>query len=340
MKGFWFLLVFGIGYSWTASSQDMQYSQYYANSLYLNPAFAGSTGMQRVGVSFRNQWPGLEQTFIGYTAYFDHFEERINSGFGLILHGANESFTQTSLIDIGLIYSYRLKLSPTDFIQAGGQISFVSRDALFDRMVLGTQLDIDKGVIIGAPGDGFDGDSKLRAADAHAGLMYLGKKAWLGVAAFHLLQPEISYLTGNSNSLPMKLGVHGGYRFNLSPGDINDYFNNSDQTRSFAVGFNYKKQGQYSQLDLGGEFFFEPLILGIWYRGLPTKYELPNNESMVAVFGVNLDNGLDLGYSFDFPISELGYRGSGGAHEISIRYTFSWSDPSKKYYAPLPTFRY
>lgn len=321
-------------------AQDIQYSQYYANPIYLNPAFAGSTGQTRFGVNFRNQWPALEESFVAYTAYFDHYEERINSGFGLIIQGAQESFTQTSLNEIGLVYSYRLRLSDKSYIQAGIQGSFVAREALFDRVILGTQLDIDRGVIVGEPGSAFDGDSELKSADAHAGLLYFGRKVWLGVSVAHLLEPEISYLADNSNQLPMKYSLHGGYRFDLSPGDINDYFNNTDQERSFALGINYKQQGQFSQLDLGAEFFFEPLVLGFWYRGLPTKYSLPNNEALIFLLGVSLSSGLELGYSFDYSISKLGFSSSGGAHEVSMRYTFSAKDPRKRYYAPLPSFRY
>jgi len=322
------------------SGQDIQYSQYYANPIYLNPAATGSTDRNRVGVNFRNQWPALDQTFVAYTAYFDLYSERFNSGFGVIIHGADETFTQTSTKEIGLTYSYRLKLSEDNFIQAGFQGSFLARDAFFDRVILGTQLDINKGTIIGQPGDAFEGDSQLRAGDANAGLMYYGRRLWFGVSASHLVRPEISYLVGGDNRLAMKKSIHGGYRFNLAPGRINDYFNNTDQERSLTVGFNYKEQGQFSQLDLGTEFYFEPLVLGIWYRGLPTKYGLPNYESIIALVGISLESGFDLGYSFDFPISKFGFGGTGGAHEISLRYVFSNQSSGKKYYAPLPSFRY
>lgn len=339
MKNYGFLLIFQfLGFGLYA--QDIQYSQYYANPVYLNPAFTGSTGMTRVGVNFRNQWPALDQSFVAYTAYFDHFEERLNSGFGLIFHGAQESFTQTNINEIGVVYSYRLKLSESSYIQAGFQGSFVARDAFFDRIILGTQLNIDTGLIDGSPGESFQGDSHIRSADAHTGILYYGKKAWLGVSAAHLFRPEISYLADNTNQLPIKYSIHGGYRFDLAPGDINEYFNNTNQKRSVALGFNYKQQGQFSQLDLGAEFFFEPLVLGFWYRGLPTKYELPNNESLIFLLGVNLPSGLELGYSFDYAISKLGFLSSGGAHELSVRYVFSSKDPRKRYYAPLPSFRY
>ena len=331
---FFCLLIPGIAWG-----QDVQYSQYYANPIYLNPALVGSTGLTRVGVNFRNQWPALDQTFVAYTAYVDHYEDRWNSGFGLILQGANESFTETSWNEVGLAYSYRLQLSANSFIQAGMQGSFIARDANFGRVVLGSQLDLDRGSI-DYSGGGFEGESQVRDLDAHAGLMYYGKRAWLGASMAHLLQPDISYIVDGMSRLPRKLSLHGGYRFNLAPGYINDYFNNTDQERSFSVGFNYKQQGQFSQLDLGTEFYFEPLALGLWYRGLPTKYGLPNHESLVAMFGLGLRSGLDVGYSFDFPISSYGLGRSGGSHEVSVRYVFSSQAPGRRRYQSLPSFRY
>lgn len=334
------VFVFGLLFASKGFSQDVQYSQFYANPFYLNPALAGSTGLTRVGVNFRNQWPALDQSFIAYTAYADHFSEKYNSGFGIVVSGARESFNQSRTDEIGLLYSYRLRLGEKRFLHVGAQGSFISRDVLFDQVILGTQLDIDKGVITGDPGAGFSGDSRLRAGDVNAGLLYYEDKFWIGMSAFHLLKPQISYLEINSNKLPIKYSVHGGLRFNLAPGNINDYFNNTDQERSLAFAFNYKSQGAFDQLDIGAEFYFEPLILGIWYRGLPTKYNLPNNESLIGLIGIELDSGLDFGYSFDYSISKLGQRVSGGAHEVSVRFVFSSHDPRKKYYPALPTFRY
>jgi type IX secretion system PorP/SprF family membrane protein len=324
---------------WISWGQDVQYSQYYANPIYLNPALVGSSGMTRVGFNFRNQWPALDQTFLAYTAYADHYNERLNSGFGLIIQGANESFTETNWNELGLAYSYRLQLSANQFIQAGMQGSFISRDASFGKVVLGSQLDINSGQV-DLSGSGIAGGSLVRAMDAHAGLVYYGKRAWLGASMAHLLTPEISYLVDGTSMLPRKLGIHGGYRFNLAPGYINDYVNNTDQERSFSVGFNYKQQGQFSQLDLGTEFFFDPLALGLWYRGIPTKYGLPNHESLVAMLGVSLDSGLDVGYSFDFPLSTFQLGRSGGSHEVSVRFVFRSPGQGRRSHSPLPSFRY
>lgn len=322
------------GIAW---GQDVQYSQYYANPIYLNPALVGSTGMTRLGVNFRNQWPALDQTFIAFTAYVDHYEERWNSGFGLIFQGVNESFTGTNWSEVGLAYSYRLQLGANSFIQAGMQGSFISRDASDGGIIYGSDLDVNTGV---TPDPTSEIQRLVRTMDSHAGIVYYGRKVWLGAAVSHLLQPNISYLVGGTSRLPRKISLHGGYRFELVPGYTTDYLTNAKQDRSLSVGFNYKQQGQFSQLDLGAEVYFEPLAFGLWYRGLPMKYGFPNHESLVTMVGIGLNSGLDVGYSFDFPISSFGLGRSGGSHELSVRFVFSSRSPGRRFYAPLPSFRY
>ena len=40
-------------------AQDPQFTQFYANPLYLNPAFAGTARCPRICMNYRNQWPNL-----------------------------------------------------------------------------------------------------------------------------------------------------------------------------------------------------------------------------------------------------------------------------------------
>jgi len=35
---------------------------------YLNPALTGASELTRIGVNYRNQWPGLDQNFNSYSA--------------------------------------------------------------------------------------------------------------------------------------------------------------------------------------------------------------------------------------------------------------------------------
>ncbi|MEY4602756.1 MAG: hypothetical protein RIT43_48, partial [Bacteroidota bacterium] len=53
------ILILCISFSWNVSAQDPTFTQFYANPLYLNPAFAGSHGCPRFALNYRNEWPQL-----------------------------------------------------------------------------------------------------------------------------------------------------------------------------------------------------------------------------------------------------------------------------------------
>ena len=62
------------------NAQDPEFTQFYANPIYLNPAFAGTNICPRVNLNWRNQWPGVSGTFITYSASFDQHSEAIHGG--------------------------------------------------------------------------------------------------------------------------------------------------------------------------------------------------------------------------------------------------------------------
>ena len=98
---------------------------------------------------------------------------------------------------------------------------------------------------------------------------------------------------------------------------------------SFTPSFNFKTQDDFDQLDIGVYFTLEPIIFGLWYRGIPiqTFGGVPSNEAIIAMAGFQVGQ-TTIGYSFDYTISELTI-GTGGAHEVSLTYQFSLSDPRK-----------
>ncbi|HKK66993.1 MAG TPA: type IX secretion system membrane protein PorP/SprF, partial [Bacteroidales bacterium] len=72
-----------IGFCSKANAQDAHFSQFYANPLYLNPAFAGSDKCPRVNLNYRNQWPALGQTYVTYSLSYDQHVNAIQGGAGL-----------------------------------------------------------------------------------------------------------------------------------------------------------------------------------------------------------------------------------------------------------------
>ena len=66
-------------------AQDPQFSQFYANPLYLNPAFAGTARCPRVVMNYRNQWPGIPGNFVTYSASYDQHVDDMNGGLGVLV---------------------------------------------------------------------------------------------------------------------------------------------------------------------------------------------------------------------------------------------------------------
>ena len=84
MKNYIIILLFTFT-SIVGFTQDLEFTQFYSNPIYLNPAFAGSHGCPRFAMNYRNQWPSLTGTYVSYAAAYDQYFKSINGGFGVIL---------------------------------------------------------------------------------------------------------------------------------------------------------------------------------------------------------------------------------------------------------------
>jgi type IX secretion system PorP/SprF family membrane protein len=328
------------------TAQDPQFSQFYAAPLYLNPALAGATGQARAGINYRNQWPAIDANFTTMSAYFDYYIEDKSSAVGAIITRDREGLAGLTSLSLGLQYSYELKINKYLGFRPGVQVALYNRDVNFDKLTFGDQFDPNTGQIINQQtAETFNTQSSKTFVDLAFGGVFFTKRAWLGVSAWHLTQPNQS-LIGETSKLPVKLSLHGGFKFLLRPGVVGSGVYARKSERSISPAFQYRHQGQWDQMDLGLYFTFEPIVLGTWYRGVPFKKvgDAVNNESIVLLIGftkIGAKDAINIGYSFDYTISKLG-PGSGGAHEFSLVYTWPMRNPRKppadKLIIPCPNF--
>ncbi|GAB1446974.1 type IX secretion system membrane protein PorP/SprF [Flammeovirgaceae bacterium] len=327
------------------TAQDPQYSQFYAAPLYLNPAFAGSTNQARFGINYRNQWPAIDANFTTISAFFDTYLEDINSGVGVMLTRDREGILGLQSINLAAQYSYNLSLTDGLSFRPGVQIALYQRSVNFDKLTFGDQFDPATGDVINpTSAEALGGGNKFFPDLSFGGLFYT-PRAWLGIGAHHITQPNQS-LIGEKSKLPMKLSAHTGIKFHFRPGVVGSGIYARQAERSIAPALQYRHQGEFDQMDIGTYLTLEPLILGMWYRGVPFKKVngFSNNESIVLLLGFTKKGAkdiLNIGYSYDFTISKLG-PGSGGAHEFSLVYSWSTRDPRKppkdKLIIPCPDF--
>ena len=307
----------------TSQAQDPQFSQYYAAPLYLNPGLVGINQKGSMGINYRTQWPNLDANFETFSGYIDyHFEDYYSSA-GLLFTRDSEGIAGLQSTMIGLQYAYQIQLNYQWTFRPGVQAGYFIRDLNFDKLTFGDQFD-NSGLVRPITAETFDTGLRASFFDLSFGGVLYNPALWLGGAVHHVTQPNQS-IAGGDAPLPRRISIHGGYRFPLSPGSLRTDLGE----RSITPTFSYRTQGQFDQLDLGAYVTLEPILVGVWYRGIPIKNldGVVNNEAVIFMVGLQ-NNRTTFGYSFDYTISDLGI-GTGGAHEISISYSFSLGDPYK-----------
>ncbi len=310
-----------------ALAQDPQYSQYYAAPLYLNPAMAGGELTGRVGFNYRNQWPSIDAQFTTFSAYYDTYLPDYNSGIGIHVMQDTEGAAKLRSTSVSAIYSYELKLGDNAYFRPGFQASYIRREiGFYENLVFANQINPNDPFGPTLPGTDIPGlGDPIGMLSLSVGGLFFMENLWAGVSAHHVNEPNQSFIEGVS-PLPMKLSFHAGYRIPLAEGSMRGDFTHMRKQRSLTPTVNYKRQGPFEQLDIGAYLSIEPIVFGLWYRGLPYKpvEQQSNRDAVVMMFGVNLLSGLNIGYSFDYTVSQLGIQ-SGGAHELSL----SWTLPNQ-----------
>lgn len=328
---FVFFAIISLFGSITAFAQDPQYSQYYAAPLYLNPAMAGSELTGRVGFNYRNQWPSIDAKFTTFSAYYDTYLPDYNSGIGVMVMQDTEGAAQLRSTTISAIYSYELKLGENSYFRPGFQASYIRREiGFYENLVFANQINPSDPFGPTLPGTDIPGlGDPVSMLSLSLGGMFFTENFWIGAAAHHVNEPNQSFIDGLS-PLPAKFSVHAGYRISLGQGSMRQDFTHLRKERYLTPTINYKRQGPFEQLDVGAYFYVEPIVFGVWYRGLPYKpvENQSNRDAIVMMVGLNLLSGLNIGYSFDYTVSQLGIQ-SGGAHEISLSWTLPNNNQGK-----------
>jgi type IX secretion system PorP/SprF family membrane protein len=299
--------------------QDPHFSQFYANPLYLNPAFAGSNVCPRLVMNYRNQWPSIPGSYVTYNASFDMHFEALSGGLGVILSSDRAGEGVLTTQQASLIYSVRIRVTQEFFIKAGLQAGYFQKHLDFNRLTFSDQIDsrwgFSKPTKEKAPPGGVYSTNDL---DFAAGILGFSKKFFMGFAAHHLIPVNEAFIDGNTSYLPMKLTGHLGFKIPLTEAGRRR-LRPTDPV--IAPNLLYMQQGKFSQMNYGLYFERQPMIFGVWYRQF-----FQGSDALILLVGFEYDK-FKFGYSYDITVSELS-TASGGAHEISMGLKFNC--PQKK----------
>jgi type IX secretion system PorP/SprF family membrane protein len=289
--------------------QDPTFSQFYANALYLSPSFAGATNEYRLAVNYRDQWPAVPGVFNTYSISFDKAMPNFNSGIGVLATYDVAGSGNLSTTNIGLLYSYDFNINKEWHIRPGVEFKFYYLGLDIGKLVFNSQI-TGSGTSPSVTPPPFDNVADIDFATS--ALVY-NSRTWAGFTLDHLLTPKMSFY-GNDATLPVKFNFYGGTQI-LKQSRLRQ---KTQEILSVAV--NFQKQGKFYQSDLGLYFYKDPIIFGIWYRGIPLVTSQVG-DAIIGLIGIKTKQ-LHIGYSYDFTISNL-IGSTGGAHEISLVYEFN-----------------
>jgi len=283
----------------TTLAQDPTFTQFYANPLYLNPAFAGSHGCPRFALNYRNEWPSLTGNYVTYSASYDQYFKNISGGFGVLATHDQQGQGTINTSMLGLVYSYHLKVSRKFSMMFGARAAWYQKFLDWDKLTFGDMIDPRRGFIY-STGDVPRGGSR-GFFDASAGIVGYSKTFFFGFAAHHLNTPNESMIIGNS-PLPMRFTGHMGADIPL--GRRSKYSNGTNIMPNVI----YQYQNGFQELNIGTYIKYGAFNVGAWYR---------NRDAFIITIGVNTGK-FKLGYSYDVTVSKLNNGVSGGSHEISM----------------------
>ena len=289
--------------------QDPTFSQFYANALYLSPSFAGATPEYRFALNYRNQWPAVPGVFHTYSISFDKAMPNFNSGFGILATYDVAGSGNLSTTNIGLLYSYDFNINKTWHVRPGINFKFYYLGLDINKLIFNSQITGSETSPAVTPPP-FD---NVADVDFASSALVYNERTWAGFTFDHLLTPKTSFY-GDDATVPVKFNFYGGTQI-LKKTRLRQKMQDI-----LSIAINFQKQGKFYQSDLGLYYYKDPLIFGLWYRGIPFATSQAG-DAIIGLVGIKT-NQLHIGYSYDFTISNL-ISSTGGAHEISLVYEFN-----------------
>lgn len=280
----------------TSAQQVFKLSQFTQHNFLYNPAAAGANDRASVGAIYRSMWsgmPGGPQTAI---VYGDKYFSKKKVGIAAAAYTDKTGPTSRTGGMINLSYSIDMENGRRLMFGMGGQF---------------LQFKVDKNAIADAiPGDPLlSGTGTTTRGDANVGVYFKSPTLNIGFSAMQIIQTNLNLIKGtvgenNQGKFYRHYFIMAHYNFQvdednvLIPNTLVKYLPNSPTEFEGGVRLEHKK---------------------LLWVGFNYHYK----QDLSGYFGVNVDNNLSIGYSFDRYNKPLDlFNGGNIAHEISLRYFF------------------
>lgn len=277
------------------AQQDPQFSQSMFNIMMYNPGYVGSRNAVCATAMNRQQWMGFEGAPVSSLFSVSSPFRLLGRKHGAGLHILNDEIGFETNLGINASYAYRINVGQGELgIGAGfGMIN--------------SSLDAEWFIPAGDSYTPASGDPSIPAGnettltmDFSAGVFYHTDNMYIGISSTHINEPSIEYTPAANPFLSRHYYLTAGYTI---------YFSNPSFSALPALFI--QSDGVMTQLNLGTLVQYENKVwAGISYRF---------GSAIVGIAGIELFNGLNIGYSYDFSVTAISGHNK-GTHEFMLGY--------------------
>ncbi|MCQ2958563.1 MAG: PorP/SprF family type IX secretion system membrane protein [Bacteroidales bacterium] len=309
-------------------AQDIHFSNFYTNSLNVNPAETGFfTGQYRYCLAYRDQYRTVADPYQTFSANLDgKFTKRYWNyviGYGILLNFDMAGDADYNTVQFGIPIAQHMNLMGNTIILSYGILPALHYNAFdytnlsFQEQFNGIQYNPDQEI-----SEDFVTNSKTYF-DFSGGLQLSYKQSktqtyTIGFAAYNINQPNVSFYNEETVRLRTRFLLHGNA--------IIDVTSNIDVIPGFKMQF----QGKQHEFHFGGMGLFNienssvsQIQTGLWFRS-------KNKDAVIFGIGCRYMD-FDIMLNYDLNISSLRNASNGhGAFEITVSYITEQHNKSKR----------
>lgn len=307
---------------------DGQMTQYFEVPTYYNPGAIGSTDFVRIRAGSRMQWIGIDHAPRTFLLTADSPLKLFGKRIGLGIVASSESAGLFRTLNIGLQSGYKFKLWKGEFSGAL-QIGFANEVFKGSEVFIPDDNDYHQPTDDAIPKNDVSGN----ALDLGVGLYYSKPKWWVGVSCQHVNAPTVTFQSENGSD-----AVAGGTTSGSGEGDEGPkkYQFTFERTLYFMAGGNIPIKNTLFEVMPSMMFktdfnFWRAEVTGRvrWKKFLTAGVAYRYNDAVSAILAAEY-KGFYVGYSYDYPMSDIA-KASSGSHEIIAGYSLKldFSDKNK-----------
>lgn len=289
MKKHLAVIVLAISSFAATAQQEAMFTHYMYNTLWLNPAYAGTRDALTATLIHRSQWVGfegapLDQTF---TIHSPIYKDKIGAGLSIL----NDRIGPTKSTYIAADFAYQLKLSKKAKLGFGikGLVN------MYNSQVSSLKLEDAQ------PDLAFTENTRRVLPNVGVGLYYHRERFYAGLSTPKLLENKLDQTVGAASKEQRHFYFIMGGMIPLTK-----------QLKLKPTCFIKATEAAPTEADLTATFLFmDKISAGLMYR---------TGDAAGLLVGYQFTDALSAGYSFDWSFANTTGKYNAGSHEIMLRY--------------------